>query len=60
MKCPVCSSDTRVLAKEGGERRRQCTVCKQNFRTVELLKAEHDHLQGIVEDAKALAEKLAA
>lgn len=60
MNCPICSSETRVLAKEGDVRRRECTKCKARFRTREVLKVEHDKLQEAVQEVRALAERLAA
>lgn len=60
MNCPICSQPSIVLKTLDNERRRECTACKHRFPTVEVLKQDHQRLQEIVEDARSLAEKLAA
>lgn len=58
MNCPVCNEESRVLKTEGTERRRGCTKCGHRFTTTEVLKDEHDRRERLLEDAKALAERL--
>lgn len=58
MNCPLCRSDTVVLKKDQADRRRKCTQCGNRFTTTEVLKDEHERRERIIEDAKALAERL--
>ncbi len=60
MNCPLCAADTRVLYTEGADRRRACAECQHRFTTTEILKTDHQRSQAIIDDAKALAEKLTA
>lgn len=60
MNCPLCSQPSLVLKTLDTERRRECTVCKNRFTTTEVLKEEHQRQAELIEDARALAEKLAA
>lgn len=58
MNCPVCANDTRVLRSDSGERNRECVACGHRFPTVEILKAELERSRRIIEDAKALADRI--
>lgn len=58
MNCPVCSAESRVLRTDATERRRECTRCGHRFTTSEILKAELERSQRIIEDAQALAERI--
>lgn len=58
--CPICSHDTRVLRTDDTERKRECTCCGHRFTTAEILKVELERSQRIIEDAKALAERIKA
>lgn len=58
MNCPVCSHDTRILRTEDTVRRRECVKCGHRFHTAEILKAELERSQRIIEDAKALADRI--
>lgn len=58
MNCPVCKAGTVVLKKDENDRRRRCTRCGNRFTTREVLKDEHERRERLLEDAKALAERL--
>jgi transcriptional regulator NrdR family protein len=60
MNCPICNGDTRVLHTADTERRRECVQCKHRFPTVEILRDEHRRRESLLQDARALAEKLVA
>lgn len=60
MNCPLCSKPTLVLKTIGEDRRRECTGCGHRFTTTEVLKEDHQRQAELLEDARALAEKLAA
>ena len=60
MNCPVCSHDTRVLRTDDTVRRRECVRCGHKFITAEILKDELERSKRIIEDAKALAERIQA
>lgn len=60
MNCPLCSQPSIVLKTLETERRRECTVCKNRFTTTEVLKTDHQRLEEVAQDVRALAEKLAA
>jgi transcriptional regulator NrdR family protein len=58
--CPICSSDTIVLHKDGADRRRKCTKCHQRFTTTEVLKEELQRQQEAVQAVRDVAERLKA
>lgn len=59
MKCPVCShTETRVLRKEGNNRRRKCERCKHRWTTVEVDKQRFEREAEAVSKMRALAEEL--
>lgn len=58
MNCPVCDGDTHILRTDNTERRRECERCGHCFTTAEILKSEHERSQRIIEDAKALADRI--
>lgn len=58
LNCPVCNGDTRVLRTDETERRRECVRCGHRFPTVEVLKDDHERSLRIIEDARALAERI--
>jgi transcriptional regulator NrdR family protein len=60
--CPRCRSPSKVLYKDHGGRRRQCLndACRNRFTTVEVLKADHERTQELLEDARDLASRLSA
>jgi transcriptional regulator NrdR family protein len=60
VKCPVCSEPTKVVDKDGPERRRQCTGCGQKFTTQEVLKAERKREQQAVRAVLEAASKINA
>lgn len=60
MKCPLCDNPTRVLAKEGVERRRKCTICGHPFTTEERLKAELQRKDAAVQAVLEAAEQIKA
>lgn len=60
MNCPTCNADTYVQSTEGPKRRRKCTKCGYRFTTREVLEEEHRRREALLEDARELAEKLAA
>ncbi len=61
MICPVCKGDTKVLYKDGQDRRRQCVGgCGHKFTTTEVLKEEHQRQQEAVRAVVDVASKLKA
>lgn len=61
MICPICGGDTKVLYKEGQDRRRQCLGgCGHKFTTTEVLKDQHQRQQEAVQAVKDVAERLKA
>lgn len=58
MNCPICRQESRVLEKNGSDRRRECTKCLARFTTTEVLKAEHKRLTEAVQVVRDVAEKL--
>jgi Zn ribbon nucleic-acid-binding protein len=66
LNCPICAGDTRVLWKEGQDRRRECVGdgerkgCGHKFTTTEVLKDQHQRQQQAVQDVVAVAERLKA
>lgn len=60
MNCPICRRETIVLAKDGPNRRRQCTGCGNRFTTVEKLKEEDRRQQEAIEAVREAAGKLPA
>lgn len=58
MNCPICRQPSRVLTKDGADRRRECTVCGARFTTRETLKSELERSERIIQDAQALAERI--
>lgn len=66
MNCPICNGDTKVLYKDGQDRRRECIGqqgkkgCGHKFTTTEVLKEEHQRQQQAVQAVVDVAEKLKA
>ena len=60
MNCPLCHSDTFIVRTDDTVRRRQCSHCGHRFTTTEILKAELERSQRIIEAAEALAERIKA
>lgn len=60
MNCPICAQETRVLRKDGAERRRECSACGHKFVTAEILKAEQQRQLEAVQTVLEAAEKLKA
>lgn len=64
MNCPICDGDTRVIYKEGQDRRRECignaakTGCGHKFTTTEVLKDVHQRQLEAVQVVRDVAEKL--
>lgn len=58
MNCPLCKADTVVLHTDDNDRRRRCTSCDHRFTTTEVLKAELERSNRLIEEAKALAERI--
>lgn len=58
MNCPVCNHDSRILRTDDKQRRRECVKCGHRFTTTEVLKAELERSQRIIDDAKALADRI--
>lgn len=66
MNCPICDGDTKVLYKDGQDRRRECVGtaakggCGHKFTTTEVLKEQHQRQQEAVQTVVDVAERLKA
>lgn len=66
MNCPVCRGDTKVLYKDGPDRRRECVGkggkpgCGHKFTSIEVLKDEHERQREAVQTVVDVAERLKA
>ncbi len=60
MNCPICDRESRVLTKDGVERRRECTGCGLRFTTEERLKEELRRRDAAVQSVLDAAEKIKA
>jgi transcriptional regulator NrdR family protein len=57
MKCPMCSSDSRVIAQRANDgRRRECIKCRWRFTTIELPSEEAKQLRKVKEAVMGVME----
>jgi transposase-like protein len=56
--CPICSQETFIVRTDDTVRRRKCKGCGHAFTTAEVLKAELERRERIIEDAKELADRI--
>lgn len=52
--CSICQGDSRVLRKEGAERRRECLRCKHRWTTVEQQKERVAVIERAIEKAREI------
>jgi transcriptional regulator NrdR family protein len=60
LNCPVCQQPTRVIAKDGADRRRECTACANRFTTEEVIKADRQRETEAVRSVLEAAERIKA